>query len=136
MKKNSIRILGLQEKENKDSISVVIDFLTVLGISCSKLDIDMAFRINRTNNDNSPKVMLVNFTTNHKKTDVLGVKRTKLKDLNVAIYEDLTHENYQLLKKAKKKLGGRNVWSVAGKIYVKCGDEKQQIRSEVGLLRF
>nr|CAI5837034.1 unnamed protein product [Callosobruchus analis] len=115
MKKNSIRILGLQEKENEDSISVVIDCLTVLGISCSKLDIDMAFRINRTNNDNSPKVMLVNFTTNHKKTDVLGVKRTKLKDLNVAIYEDLTHENYQLLKKAKKKLGGRNVWSVAGK---------------------
>nr|CAI5859030.1 unnamed protein product [Callosobruchus analis] len=116
MKKISIRILGLQEKENEDSTAVVIDFFNALGISCSTLDIDMAFRINRTNNDNPPKVMLVNFTTNHKNTEVLGVRRTKLNDLNVAIYEDLTHENYQLMKKAKKKLGGRNVWSVAGKV--------------------
>nr|CAI5826836.1 unnamed protein product [Callosobruchus analis] len=132
MKRNSIRILGIDEKDNENPFLTSSEFFSNrLGIPCTLSDIDVAFRIGNTADKQSrPRVLLSTLSTSSKRNDIMRAKKFKLKRSNVTIYEDLTRDNFKLLQKAKKTFGGKNAWSTGGKIYVKQADGKVSLFSD------
>ena len=103
-----------------------------LNVPCTKDNIDFAFRVGQSQPDKN-KSILVNFTTNIKRNEIVAAKRNKLIHSDVAIYEDLTKQRYVLLLKAKEKYGKQHAWSSGGKIYVLNDKRKQLINSEAEL---
>nr|CAI5864973.1 unnamed protein product [Callosobruchus analis] len=103
MKRNSIRILGIDDKGNENPFLTASEFFSnCLGILS---DINVSFRIGNTANKRSrPRVLLVSLSTSSKRNEIMRAKKFKLKGSNVTIYEDLTRDNFKLLQKAKKSL--------------------------------
>nr|CAI5836357.1 unnamed protein product [Callosobruchus analis] len=127
MKRNSISILGIDEKDNENPFVTASEFFSnCLGIPCTLSDIDVSFRIGNTADKQSrPRILLVTLSTSSKRNEIMRAKKFKLKGSNVTTYEDLTRDNFKLLQKVKKKFGGKNTWSTGGKIYVKQADGKE-----------
>ncbi|CAG9812936.1 unnamed protein product [Phaedon cochleariae] len=131
-KKNSLRIYGIVERDNENTPETIVEFINKeLGVECSRRDLDMAFRLDQMSSE-KPRAILVNFTSNILKNDIMSAKR-KLKNSPISIYEDLSKSLYELLRKAKHKYGSRNAWASAGKIFVKQGESKKQISSNADL---
>lgn len=132
-KKNALRFHGFQENPEEEVADMIVDFIiNKLNITCTKENIDCAFRVGQSLHD-KPRSILVNFTSNIKRHEIITAKKNKLKGSKIAIYEDLTKPRYELLQKAKKKYGNQCAWSSGGKIYVLNNKSKQLIKSECDL---
>lgn len=132
-KKNALRFHGFVENSEEEVADMVVDFIiNKLEITCTRENIDCAFRVGKLHPDR-PRSILVNFTSNIKRNEVVAAKKYKLKGSGVAIYEDLTKPRYELLQKAKKKYGNQHAWSSGGRIYVLNNKCKQLINSESDL---
>lgn len=128
-KRNSLRFNGIEESNDVNLVEMMAHFITNnLKVSCSAHDIDCAFRIGKTNEaSNKPRTILVNFVNNWKRTEAFGAKKL-LKKIHphVAIFEDLTNENYKMLLVAREKFGKDKAWSAGGKIFVLQDGKKTQ----------
>lgn len=132
-KKNTLRFHGFEEEPQENIIDKMLFFIkSKLGVACTIDNIDCAFRVGQSNPD-KPRSILVNFTTNVKRSEIVAAKKNKLKGSEIAIYEDLTKQRYELLRKAKAKYGKQHAWTSGGKIYVLCDQTKQLINSEAEL---
>lgn len=117
-KKNCVRICGLPESANESLIESIIVFMNeYLKINCSKNEIDYCFRVGSTTEENKPRIAIVNFLCNWKKSEVINTKKV-LKGTPFSIFEDLTPKRYKILEQAKKKYGNNMVWSSGGKLFV------------------
>ncbi|CAH1160027.1 unnamed protein product [Phaedon cochleariae] len=131
IKENSLRIYGLVEEEEGVSVleHVIEFFNSQLKVNCCIEDFDCVMRINRRDdNENKPRVVIVKFLSNVKKTQVFSAK-TELKNNGVSIFEDLTKKNFALLTMAKNKFGKKHAWSQGGKFYFH--NEKDRKRCSV-----
>lgn len=129
LKRNSIRIEGLTEVKNENTVHLVTEFLQkTLKINCNENDIDSAYRIESSHKNAIPRPTLVRFVTNHKKNEVFNAKKC-LKQSKISIFEDLTRSRYSLLKAAKKKYGSNHAWSMGGRIFVLKDNKKSEIIS-------
>lgn len=132
-KKNALRFHGFEEEPQENIIDKVLAFIKgKLGVTCTIDNIDCAFRVGQLYPD-KPRSILVNFTTNVKRNEIVAAKKSKLKGSEFAIYEDLTKQRYELLRKAKAKYGKQHAWTAGGKIYVLCDQTKQLINTEADL---
>lgn len=137
-KKNSLRITGLADGETENLVDLVVSLINEkLRIPCSSRDIDTAFRLRRTGEDDptKPRTILVNFVQNLKRNEIFSAKKL-LKDTDVALFEDLTKPRYELLQAAKSKYGKKKVWSSTGRIYrwdMDCNKKLLVKRDEVGI---
>ena len=125
-KRNTLRIHGLQEQQDENTIEEAIAFIkNILKIECSAEDIDYAFRVGELLHD-KPRVVIVNFINNWKRNEIFNAKKV-LKSTKYAMFEDLTKDRYKLLLDAKNKYGTKNVWSAGGKIYRWDGETKHKV---------
>ncbi|KAJ8979632.1 hypothetical protein NQ317_015200 [Molorchus minor] len=103
-KKNTLRLIGCSESHgDKDVVAVVLDIINnKLNVSCTKNEIDSAFRIRSPGNvgETKPRTISIKFVS------------------NIKYNEDLTKPRYDLLQAAKKKYSNNKAWSAGGKIYV------------------
>lgn len=132
-KRNSLRILGVGEQENEDVVDTVVKFVNnLLKVPCDKEDIDCAFRVGKSLNENGKsRAILVNFLRNIKRNEIFNTKK-QLKNSEFAIFEDLTPRRYELLLAAKKKFGKNMAWSSGGKIYIwNERDKKKQLLNAI-----
>nr|CAI5828911.1 unnamed protein product [Callosobruchus analis] len=87
MKRNSIRILGINEKGNENLFLTASEFFgNCLGIPCTLSDIDVSFRIGNTADKQSrPRVLLVTLPTSSKGSEIMrevqieGIQRNYLR---------------------------------------------------------
>ncbi|KAJ8979908.1 hypothetical protein NQ317_004902 [Molorchus minor] len=119
VKRNTLRFLGLEERDDEDIVDTVIKFINNrLRIPCNIRDIDCAFRIGKGKNEtDKPRPTLVSFIQNIKRNEVINARKV-LKNSDYTIFEDLTTRSYELLQEAKKKYGKNRAWSSGGRVYV------------------
>ena len=129
-RRNSIRIFGIEETENESCNSVVKAFLKdQLGVIAQEEHFDRIHRVGKKTKDTRvltrssvsnkprPRPLIVKFTSYRYKREVLKVKRA-LKGSGKFIAEDLTKENYELLKKASEENKVKAAWTADGRIVV------------------
>lgn len=116
-KKNSLRFNGLPETDDENTIDVLVTFINnKLSLSCTKADIDCAFRVGQPNQE-KPRTLLGVFTQGWRRSEIFNNKKI-LRNSGYSIFEDLTKPRYDALMAAKKKFGNLNVWSSGGKVYL------------------
>ncbi|XP_069106822.1 protein unc-13 homolog C-like [Argopecten irradians] len=120
-RKNSIRINGLQDNSDKESVEEcvkkVVELVnTKLNVPLQPHDIDIAHRLGKFDNARKRSI-IVKFTHRRKKHEITRSRR-KLKGSGITIFEDLTKTNQQRLKDAFKVDCVQNSYSVDGKLYV------------------
>ena len=134
-RRNNIRIFGVNEEKQENSVAVVLDvFNQKMGLSVKESDIDRAHRTGKirersTNGDGSSgppsksvaRPIIVRFTNYSVRSRVFNSK-TKLKGTKVSIREDLTKNRLEDLSAASGKYGLRNVWTRDGIIFCRRDD--------------
>jgi len=124
-RKNSIRITTLAEDYPEETAletaeKVVKNLNHHLKLNLSKNDIDIAHRLGKHKPEKRGRAVIVKFIQKTTKQNVLA-KRKLLKGKGVAVYEDLTRLNSEVLACTRKKLPDEvnDSWSVNGNIFVK-----------------
>ncbi|KAJ8911480.1 hypothetical protein NQ315_010851 [Exocentrus adspersus] len=120
-KRNSLIFHGIPEDGSGSVLDAVLPIINnALKVPCVSSDVDSVYRL-RGQVDHQGKQgqqsIRINFTSNNKRNDIFGAKKM-LKNSGITVYEDLTRDQYELYKSAKKKYGYRMVWTVGGRIYV------------------
>ena len=125
-RRNDVKIYGLVEEggthgENSDQTSQVVRklFRDKLNVTVSETDIDIAHRLGNFEKDRERSV-IVRFTRRSVRNEVIQ-NRKKLKDTPVIITDNLSPANMRLFYRLKELVGGRNVWSIEGKLFAKVG---------------
>nr|CAI5831471.1 unnamed protein product [Callosobruchus analis] len=103
-----------------------------LGIHLSEDNIETCFRCGR--GGNGKRAVL--FTVNSYSLKLLLLKsRNKLKGTKITVAEDMAPLRFNLYKKAIQKYDKRSVWFYDGKIWVKNGRRRFEIKTEEDLIR-
>ena len=125
-RRNDIKIYGLREEggehgENAEQTSRVVRklFRDKLGVTVRETDIDIAHRLGNFEEDRERSV-IVRFTRRSVKNELIQ-NRKKLKDTPVIITDNLCPSNMRIFYRLKDLVGGRNVWSIDGKLFAKVG---------------
>lgn len=125
-KNNNIRVIGLTETDNENTITRVRELFTskmkMSDVECQPL---LAFRVGKQSNGN-PRHVIVTFSNVHSK-NIIYRKKTMLKGSGIVIKEDLTSERVKMVKAASEKHGFRNVWTCNGSIFVKTENGVEKI---------
>lgn len=101
LKKNNLIIFGLEEEEEEDLLSKIIDlFNTTLKLKVTESDINNVFRFGRKNKS---RPILVKFITCYKKTAVLK-QGSLLKTTQISISNDLIKEDREKQKVLREHL--------------------------------
>lgn len=130
-KRNNIRIVGLEETDNENiKLKVVELFDKKLNVNINMESIS-CYR-NNIKNDGKTRSKIRPVTV---KFDIFEHKqlviknRTKLKNTNIFISDDLVANNVILLNEAKKIFGKKKAWSMDGNIFVSGNNGKIKIRN-------
>lgn len=120
-RKNSIRIVGLNDSNERESVEECVDKIVnfvnnSLEVQLSKTDIDIAHRLGRYNKER-PRTIICKFTHRRKKAEII-YNRRKLSGKGQVIFEDLTKRNQDILKAAYKLDSVKNTYSIDGKLFV------------------
>jgi hypothetical protein len=116
-RKNVLRMDGLRNIDNGSLINQVLNIINKqLKVDCSENHINEVSRLKGSEGKDS--TILVKFVTFWKRNEVFKAKKL-LKGTGIFINEDLSKNQYELLKMARKKIGNHNVWSAGGKIFAK-----------------
>jgi len=127
-KSNALRIIGLQEQDDEDTVKLVSSFIqSSLKVNCSIQDLDCVHRVGRDTINGKPRPVTVTFVQKWKPNQVYNNKKA-LKKSSYAIFEDLTKKRYESLIYAKKKFGKNNVWSSNGNIFRWDARENKKIK--------
>lgn len=128
LKNKSLRIFGLNEHDDEDIMSVVVElFTTNLKLSMNPNSIAKVYRINSSQQsiDNrgqekviKPRVVFIEFINSQERQLVL-TRRHMLKGTNIYISEELTRTRVKIWKAARERYGKRQVWIKNGSIFAK-----------------
>lgn len=128
-KNNNIRLMGLKEENNENTLDMVKHLLEQkFKMNVDDGDITAAYRVSQ-NTAERPKHIIIMFKDNQTKNKIFRVKKM-LKGSNIVMKEDLTNERLKLVKEASDKYGYKNVWTFNGIIFAKTenGVEKISLR--------
>ncbi|KAK9695300.1 hypothetical protein QE152_g32652 [Popillia japonica] len=132
-RRNTVRILGLPEKNSEDT-KVVVDLCKEkLKVDILSHNVDRVHRVGPRRMGESKRGVILKFTNHWCKTAVLK-NRHRLKGTGVLIFEDLTKYRHHLYKTAQQKYGAKNTYTLDGTIFVKIGDMKHKINSRDDLV--
>lgn len=117
-KNNNIRLMGLKEVDNENTMNRVKDILDKkLKLSFDEGDIVSCYRVNQKISDR-PKHVLVVLRDNQIKNKIYRMKKM-LKGTGIVMKEDLTIDRLTAVKETSEKYGFKNVWTYNGVIYAK-----------------
>lgn len=128
-KNNNIRLMGLKEQNNENTLDIVKHLLTEkIKVNIDDGDITAAYRVSQ-NSAERAKHIIIMFKDNQTKNKIFRMKKM-LKGSNIIMKEDLTNERLKLVKEASDKYGFKNVWTFNGIIFAKTenGVEKISLR--------
>ncbi|XP_071813706.1 uncharacterized protein [Apostichopus japonicus] len=115
-RRNCLRFMGVAETKDEDTNAVIKPLAaTKLGVTIRDEDLDRSHRIGKLNQDGKPRIIIAKFTRHDVRDQVIRSRR-KLKGMKMAIQEDLTAGNLDLLKKVEKHQRVEAVWTVDGRI--------------------
>lgn len=127
-KMHNLRIFGLNENPNENLNRVLSDFVrTKLNIDITEDDIDYCTRIGKPIAGKSRGILLRVANFRHKQQ--IMKNRRNLRGSRVFIADDLASRRHDLFKSIKADLGGKNVWIMDGRIFVKIRGEKLCVNS-------
>lgn len=113
----NLRVYKIPEENKEDCSKKIANIITEkMGVSVTESDIDVAHRSGIKGD--KPRPILVRFKTRSKRDEVFQNK-SRLKNKGVAVGEDLTKANYDLLNNAYKHSATLSTWSNNGKIWAK-----------------
>ncbi|XP_060075693.1 uncharacterized protein LOC132555364 [Ylistrum balloti] len=120
-RKNSIRIIGLEDTDKHESaegcVSKIVGFVkSKLKVNIQEKDIDIAHRLDPYQT-NKPRSVICKFVCRRKKIEVIR-NRKALKGSKCFISEDLTQVNQQKLRDAFQLPCVERSWSMDGKLFV------------------
>lgn len=119
----NLRVFGIPEvktgsEDVGDCVKKCVDvFSNKVGVKVEEQDVEMAHRIGRPGGGR-PRAIIVRFHSRRLRGQVLAERR-KLKQSGVSIGEDLTAQNYKLLKSATQHSAVMSAWSSHGKVIAK-----------------
>lgn len=117
-KNNNIRLMGVNETENENTMDRVKNILEKkLKLSFDDADIVSCYRVNQKNS-NRPKHVLITLRDNQVKNRIYGMKKM-FKGTGIVMKEDLTINRLKVVKATSEKYGFKNVWTFNGVIYAK-----------------
>lgn len=117
----NIRIFGIPEHEGENLAGTVISiFKNKMQInSIKETDFVRCHRVRaKYASIDKPRSVLVEFSNLNNRSEVIR-NRSKLKNTNIFIQEDLTKCRLKLLTDAINKYSAKNAWCLQGNIYVK-----------------
>lgn len=126
-RRNNIRVFGVpdEDKETADQCEkkVLKIFHDKLGLrDVTSQDLEATHRVGqKAQADRRPRPIIVR-SVSRKTTQSILANKKKLKGTDFMIVEDLTTENYRLLKSCKDHPNAVSAWSRMGKIFVKTLD--------------
>jgi len=124
-RRNSLRVSGIPEDDDKDCYTHVLDTLNhhlpCLSEPITITEIDRLHRCGKRRTDGRPRNVLIKFTSYQNRQKVM-TKRSALKGSNIFLNEDLTKKRNNLLYSARVQKRSRHLkecWSSDGRILVK-----------------
>ncbi|KAJ8969495.1 hypothetical protein NQ314_001720 [Rhamnusium bicolor] len=116
IKNKTIRICGLVEEQERDSVTeqVIQLFTTKLGVACREEDFSSIFRIGRHyGTQDKPRTIVVKFVRHSKRSEILKAKNF-LKIMKFQFLRILPRNalNYLKLRKRSWDLKGHGRWTV------------------------
>lgn len=138
-RRNSIRIFGVHEESNENTLNVVKSiFSDTLKAADTLTWIDRCHRIRNKNQlatFNRPAAIIVKFSSYHAK-QIINNNKKLLKGSGISINDDLTRLRHNLYREAVKKVGRRNAWVFDGNIFAKSNGTRFSINTADDLQRF
>lgn len=136
-RRNSVRIFGIPEQNNEDTLTVIKSFLSDrLKLPETVNMIDRCHRLRSTSgiasSSNKSPPIIVKFSSYFAKERINKSKKL-LKGSGVSISDDLTKKRYNLYREAVKKGGQRYTWHYDGKIFINHKGSRTQIRTSEDL---
>lgn len=123
-RRKNLRIYGVDEVPNENTVEVVISVLEKMQVEVPKVEI-VAFRVGKKNGNDSRPIYV---KLRKEECKVAAMKKRKaLKGTGIVLVEDLTPKRLQILKSAKEKYGLRAVWTIDGNIYANVNNVKTRI---------
>lgn len=122
----NIRIIGVEEEEGEDCITILHNYLATLGFQDVAAEVENAHRTGKRNENGRPRHIIAKLYSRPFKRRLLQIAKTPDKKamLNgVRFVEDFTHNDFEARKKAlpimqKAFEEGKKVKFTKGKLYV------------------
>lgn len=132
-RRNNLRFMGVPEnlKENTDNVvlKIINENLGLQNISLS--DLERAQRIG-IKKGGKIRVIIVRFA-NYRVRQLVFSTKARLKGSKMLIKEDLTADRLARYQKACENFHYKNVWTLDGTIFIKCGNTVYKIEREESL---
>lgn len=117
-RRSNVRVFGIDESPDESCEGKILDFVKAkLDIDLREFDIDRCHRVG-LKKAGKPRAIIVKLDSYKVKSRIIK-SRKKLKGTAFLITEDLTKENYSLLRKVREAEETSSAWSVDGKIFAK-----------------
>lgn len=126
----NIRIFGLNYEPKEDIQTKVLTLLNEkMQLKINSTGLLRCHRVQAKNKQpDKPPAVLVEFDNVNSRSAVFkGV--SKLKSTGISIREDLTRGKLNIVRAALVKFPPKDVWTINGKIYVKCSGVKNLVQS-------
>lgn len=135
-RRNSIRLFGVPEQENEDTLKLVKEILTekmelpetcCLIDRCHRLKSKNASKNNATNA--RPNAIIIKFMSYNAKMSV-NQRKKALKGTGWVITDDLTSNRHALYRSVLKKFGRSHTWLMDGNIFIRHNGNRMAIRTQ------
>lgn len=133
-RRNSIRLFGVPEETNENTLNVVKSVFTEklnLPAVCDAIDRCHRLKSSNVNNSSNPRpnVIIVKFISYCAK-QIVSKQKKSLKGTGLSIVDDLTSCRYKLYKNAIKRFGHKNTWLLDGNIFVRYNGNRLPIKTQ------
>ena len=115
-RRNSIRIFGVKETAKENTDEIAIDVAKKIGIDLHVNDIDRSHRTGKHPEDKSKSRGIIVKLCSYRIRQRLITNRRKLKNSGIAIHEDLTVANFELLRVTQTHKKVIAAWTLDGRI--------------------
>ena len=124
-RRNSLRLHGVEEKENEDILQTALDlFATEIDTDIRPAAIDRVHRIGKKTSDRKPRPVIVKFTNYIDRKRVFEAKSRLRNNSSQRIFvnEDLTQKRSHLLYQARQLRKNHRImgcWTIDGRVLIK-----------------
>ena len=115
-RRNSVRIFGVKESANEDTDSIAMDVAKKVGVDLQLKDIDRSHRTGKQPADKTKSRGIIVKLCSYRTRQLLISNRRKLKDSGIAIHEDLTASNFELLRATQTHKKVITAWTSDGRV--------------------
>lgn len=115
-RRSMLRINGVAKTPQENIFDVVVSVIgEKCGIPISTSQINFAYRLNKSNEQKAPTI-IVDLQSLSLKNEIFANKK-KLKGTGIVMSENLSKHRYELFVKTKGQLGRKRVWTQGGKVF-------------------